>query len=107
MVRIIRWLIERENICDANGQRPLFTGRITRASRLQEVRTKHGIEAAQLYADHVRSATTFQHYAPPTREQVAEVDLPFQALLMNPDNRFLPWQSLPESLLKNPQAYGT
>ena len=49
--------------------------------------------------------TTFQHYAPPTREQIAEVDLPFQELLLNPDNKFLPWQSLPESLLKNPKAH--
>ncbi len=105
MVRIIRMLIEREDIRDANRQKPHFTGRITRHSRLQEVRTKYGIKAAQLYADHQSSNTTFQHYTPPTREQVAEVDLPFQELLMNPDNRFLPWQSLPESLLKNPKAH--
>ena len=105
MVRIIRMLIENENVLDANGQKPYFTGKITRHSRLQEVRTKYGIEAAQLYADHKSSNTTFQHYAPPTREQIAEVDLPFQELLMNPDNKFLPWQSLPESLLKNPKAH--
>lgn len=105
MLRIISLLIERENIRDVNGLSPHFTGRITRSSRLQEVRVKHGMEAAQLYADHVSSATTFQHYAPPTREQVAQVDLPFQALLMNPDSKFLPWQSLPESLLKNPKAH--
>ncbi len=101
MVRIIRMLIEKENILDANGNKPHFTGKITRHSRLQEVRTKYGMEAAQLYADHKSSRTTFQHYAPPTREQIAEVDLPFQELLMNPDNKFLPWQSLPErNLLK-------
>ncbi|EAZ89702.1 tyrosine-type recombinase/integrase [Crocosphaera chwakensis] len=105
MVRIIRMLIEKENILDANGQKPHFTGRITRHSRLQEVRAKYGMEAAQLYADHKSSSTTFQHYAPPTREQIAEVDLPFQELLMNPNNKFLPWQSLPESLLKNPKAH--
>ncbi|MGB5635513.1 MAG: hypothetical protein WBM86_22415 [Waterburya sp.] len=105
MVCIIRMLIEKENILDANGLKPHFTGKITRSSRLQEVRTKHGMEAARLYADHQSSRTTFQHYAPPTREQIAEVDLPFQELLMNPDNKFLPWQSLPESLLKNPKAH--
>jgi integrase len=105
MVRIIRMLIEKENILDANGQKPHFIGRITRHSRLQEVRTKYGMEAAQLYADHKNSTTTFQHYAPPTREQIAKVDLPFQELLLNPDNKFLPWQSLPESLLKNPKAH--
>ena len=105
MVRIIRLLIEKEDIRDANGQRPHFTGKITRSSRLQEVRTKYGIEAAQLYADHKNSRTTFQHYTPPTREQLAEVDLPIQKLLLNPNNRFLPWQSLPESLLKDPQAH--
>jgi len=60
-------------------------------------------EAVQLYADHKHITTTFQHYAPPTREQVAEVDLPFQELLINSDNRFLP-QSLPENLL-NPKTY--
>ena len=105
MVRIIRILIEKENVLDANGQKPHFTGKITRSSRLQEVRAKYGMEAAQLYADHKSSNTTFQHYAPPTREQIAEVDLPFQELLMNRDNKFLPWQSLPESLLKNPTAH--
>ena len=105
MVRIIRMLIEKENILDANGQKPHFTGKITRNSRLQEIRTKYGMEAAQLYADHKNKNITFQHYAPPSREQVAEIDLPFQALLMNPDNKFLPWQSLPESLLKNPKAH--
>ena len=105
MVRIIRILIEEENILDANGQKPHFTGKILRSSRLQEVRVKYGIEAAQLYADHRHNKTTFQHYAPPTREQIAEVDLPFQELLMNPDNKFLPWQSLPESLLKNPKSH--
>lgn len=105
MVRIIRMLIENENILDANGQKPHFTGKITRPSRLQEVRIKHGIEAAQLYADHQQSSTTFQHYTPPTREEVAKVDLPFQELLMNPENKFIPWQSLPESLLKNPKAH--
>lgn len=105
MIRIIRTLIEKENIRDANGQKPHFTGRITRSTRLQEVRVKHGMEAAQLYADHKSSNTTFQYYAPPTREQIAEVDLPFQELLMNLDNKFLPWQSLPESLLKNPIAH--
>ena len=105
MVHIIRLLIEQENILDTNGQQPCFTGKITRPSRLQEVRTQYGMEAAKLYADHKKSATTFQYYAPPTREQVAEIDLPFQELLMNPDNKFLPWQSLPESLLKNPKAH--
>lgn len=105
MVRIIRMLIEKEDIRSANGQKPHFTGKIIRPSRLQEVRTKYGMEAARLYADHKSSSTTFRHYAPPTREQVASVDLPFQELLMNPDNKFLPWQSLPESLLKNPQAH--
>ena len=105
MVCIIRMLIENEDILDANGQKPHFTGRITRTSRGQEIRTKHGIEAARLYLDHKSSDTTLQHYTPPTREQVAEVDLPFQKLLMNPDNKFLPWQSLPESLLKNPKAH--
>lgn len=105
MVRIIRLLIERENILDANGKKPNFTGKITRSSRLQEIRTKHGIEAAQLYADHKSSNTTFQHYAPPTQEQIAKIDLPFQELLLNQTNRFLPWQSLPESLLKNPKAH--
>ena len=91
MVRILRMLIDKENILDANGQKPHFTGKITRHSRLQEVRTQYGMEAAQLYGDHRYSDTTFQHYAPPTREQIAEVDLPFQELLMNPDNKFLPW----------------
>ncbi|MBG1268561.1 integrase [Nostoc sp. WHI] len=105
MVCIIRLLIEKEDIRDANGQRPHFVGKITRHNRLQEIRVKHGIEAAQLYADHVRSTTTFQNYTPPTREQVAAVDLPFQELLMNRDNKFLPWQSLPESLLNNPKAH--
>ena len=105
MVRIIRMLIEHEDIRDTNGQKPHFTGKITRHSRLQEVRVKYGMEAARLYADHRYSDTTFQHYAPPTREQVAKVDLPFQELLMNPDNKFLPWQSLPHSLLKNPKAH--
>ncbi|BAY86051.1 hypothetical protein NIES267_55570 [Calothrix parasitica NIES-267] len=105
MVRIIRILIERENIRDINGQKPHFTGKITRSSRLQEVRTKYGMEAARLYADHQSSRTTFVHYAPPTTEQVASVDLPFQELLMNPENKFLPWQSLPESLLKNPKSH--
>ena len=105
MVKVIRIIIEKENVLDANGQKPHFIGKITRSSRLQEVRTKYGIEAAQLYADHKNSRTTFEHYTPPTKEQVAEVDLPFQELLMNPDNKFLPWQSLPESLLKNPTAH--
>ena len=105
MVRIIRMLIEQENVRDTNGQQPRFTGKITRPSRLQEVRVKYGMEAAQLYADHKSSTTTFQHYTPPTREQVASVDLPFQELLMNPGNKFLPWQSLPESLLKNPKVH--
>ncbi len=105
MVRIIRMLIEAEDILDANGQRPHFTGKITRPSRLQEVRAKHGLEAARLYADHKNSTTTFVHYVPPTKEQVAKVDLPFQELLLNPTNRFLPWQSLPESLLTNPNAH--
>ncbi|MDJ0902874.1 MAG: hypothetical protein QNJ55_29145 [Xenococcus sp. MO_188.B8] len=105
MVRVIRMLIKKENILDANGQKPHFTGKITRHSRLQEVRTKYGMETAQLYADHKTRTTTFQHYAPPTREQVAKVDLAFQELLMNPENRFLPWQSLPESLLKDPKAH--
>ena len=77
MVRAIRYLIETEYIRDSNGQRPHFTGRITRPSRLQEIRVKHGIEAARLYADHISGTTTFQHYAPPTPEQVAAVDLPF------------------------------
>ena len=105
MVRIIRMLIEKENVLDVNGQKPQFTGKIIRHSRLQEVRTKYGIEAAQLYANHKSSTITFRHYALPTREQIAEVDLPFQKLLLNPDNKFLPWQSLPESLLKNPTAH--
>ncbi len=105
MVNVIRILIDQENILDANGQKPHFIGKITRHSRLQEIRAKYGMEAAQLYADHRYSDTTFQHYAPPTREQVAEVDLPFQKLLMNPGNKFLPWQSLPESLLKNPKSH--
>lgn len=105
MIRIIRLLIENEEIHCSNGQQPHFVGKIIRPSRLQEVRVKHSLEAAQLYADHKHITTTYQHYAPPTREQVAEVDLPLQDLLLNSDNRFLPWQSLPESLLKNPNAH--
>lgn len=105
MTRIIRLLIEREDIHDANGKKPHFTGKITRHNRLQEVRVKHGIEAAKLLADHVKVDTTFQNYTPPTREEVAEVDLPFQELLINSNNKFLPWQSLPETLLTNPNAH--
>ncbi|EAZ88043.1 site-specific integrase [Crocosphaera chwakensis] len=105
MVKIICILIEKEKILDTNGLKPKFISKITRPSRTQEIRVKHGIKAAQLYADHLSIQTTFQHYAPPTREQIAEVDLPFQELLMNPNNKFLPWQSLPESLLKNPKAH--
>lgn len=105
MTKIINLLIENEDIRDANGQRPDFKGKITRSSRLQEVRVRHGIEAAQLYADHKSSITTFQHYASPTQEQVAKVDLPFQEMLLNPNNRFLPWQNLPESLLQNPKVH--
>jgi integrase len=105
MVRIIRMVIEKENIEDANGQKPDFISKITRPSKLQEIRTEFGIEAARLYAGHKSPNTTFQHYTPPTREQIAEVDLPFQELLLNLDNKFLPWQSLPEGLLKNPFAY--
>ncbi len=105
MVKIIRLLIEHEGILDANGRVPHFTGKITRASRLQEIRVKYGLKAAQLYADHKRSEVTLEHYAPPTREQVSRADLPFQKLLMNPENKFLPWQSLPESLLKNPKSH--
>jgi hypothetical protein len=48
MVKIIRLLIEREEIRDANGRCPYFTGKITRPSRLQEIRVKYGIKAAQL-----------------------------------------------------------
>lgn len=105
MVRIINMMIEREDLKDSNGQRPHFSGSITRHSRLQEVREKHGIEVAAAYADHQTSSTTFQHYTQPTREEVAQVDLPFQKLLLNLENRFLPWQSVPESLLKNPAAH--
>ncbi|NEQ50012.1 MAG: site-specific integrase [Leptolyngbya sp. SIO3F4] len=105
MVKVIRLLIENEDIRDSNGKQPNFTGRITRPSKLQEIRAKHGLEAAQLYADHSKPQVTFKHYAPPTQEQLAEVDLPFQELLLNLENRFLPWQSLPESLLKNPKAH--
>ena len=105
MVKIISLLIEYEGVQDANGQRPHFTGKITRPSRLQEIRVKYGIKAAQLYADHKKSEVTFQHYVPPTSEQVSEADLPIQKLLMNLDNKFLPWQSLPESLLINPKAH--
>ena len=105
MVKIIRLLIKREGILDANGQRPHFTGKITRPSRLQEIRVKYGVKAAQLYADHKKSEVTLQHYVPPTQEQISQADLPIQKLLMNPDNKFLPWQSLPESLLKNPKAH--
>ena len=105
MVRMIQILIEKEDVRDANGQKPHFMGKITRPSKLQEIRVKHGIKAAQLYANHTRSETTLRHYAPPTTEQIAKVDLPFQKLLLNPDNKFLPWQSLPESLLKNPKAH--
>ena len=105
VVRVVQLMIEQEDIRDLNGQRPRFTGKITRASRLQEIRVKHGLEAAQLYADHTDSSVTLQHYAPATREQVAKVDLPFQEILMNSNKRFLPWQSLPESLLRNPKAH--
>ena len=51
-------VIEKENLKDANGQKPYFTGKITRSSRLQEVRVKYGIEAARLYAGHKSS----KHY---------------------------------------------
>ena len=105
MVKIIRLLIEREEVKDANGQRPHFTGKITRPSRLQEIRVKYGVKAAQLYADHKKSEVTFQHYIPPTQEQISQADLPIQKLLINPNNKFLPWQSLPESLLENPTAH--
>jgi integrase len=105
MVTAIRLLIEKEDIRDSNDQRPHFTSKIIRASKLQEVRAKYGLNAAQLYADHQNRNRTYRHYAPPTQEQLAEVDLPFQELLLNPNNQFLAWQSLPESLLKNPKAH--
>lgn len=105
MVKIIRIMIDVEDIRDSNGKKAKFTGKITRPSKLQEIRTKHGIEVASKYADHKSVLTTLQHYAPPTREQIAEVDLPFQELLLNQSNKFLPWQSLPESLMQNPQQH--
>ena len=105
MIKMIKILIDKENILDANGQKPHFTGRITRPSRLQQVRVKHGLEAAQLLADHKSPNTTFQHYAPPTREEKGKVALPFQELLLNTENKFLAYETLPESLFKNPQAH--
>ena len=105
MVIMIKLLIDRENILDANGQKPHFTGRITRPSRLQQVRVKYGLEAAQLLADHKSPNTTFQHYAPPTREEKGKVALPFQELLLNTENKFLAYETLPESLFKNPKAH--
>ena len=105
MVRIIKMLIENENILDANGQKPHFTSKITRFSRLQEVRSKHGLEAAQLYGDHISKNTTLRHYTPLNREEIAKVDLPFQKLLLNSENKFLPWQSLPDSLFNNPKSH--
>lgn len=105
MVRILNMLIKKEDIKDSNGVCPYFVGKITRHSRLQEVREQFGIQAASAYAGHKSPTTTFKYYAPPSREEVAEADLPFQKLLLNRDNRFLPWQTLPESLLNNPQAH--
>lgn len=105
MVKTIRILIDQENILDANNQKPHFIGKITRPSRLQEVRVKHGLEAAQLLADHKSPNTTFRNYAPPTKEEKAKVALPFQKLLLNIENKFLAFQSAPESLFENPEAH--
>ncbi len=102
MVKAIRHLIERCNICDSNGQLAGFTGAILRPSRAtQFIRDGYSLEFIRIWLKHLSVNTTKRHY---TRYRPGEL-LDVACVMANLDGKFIPYDSNPESLRQNPEQH--
>lgn len=102
MVKGIRHLIEHSEIKDSNGKLVNFTGQILRPSRATYlIRNGFSLEFIRIWLKHRHTKTTKRHY---TRYRPGDL-LDVACIMANLDGNFVPYDSDPESLRRNPKLH--
>lgn len=106
LTRVIQYLIETEGILSENGKIAKFTPKILRTTRLTQLFEQgHDLAVVSAWAGHRNFATTSTYYTQVSCELIEQEVGHIQQALVNSDGYHLPYESLPKSFWKTPQAH--
>lgn len=104
--KVIRCLINAENICDDNGKLAKFSHRLVRPTRLTQLyNLGHDITVVQNWAGHKKYSTTARYYTKITPAKFKHEIGHIQQTLFNADGKYVAYDSLPKSFWQNRQAH--
>lgn len=102
----IRCLIQALNIRNENGQLAKFSPKLLRPTRLTQLFEQgHDLSVVSAWAGHKQLATTSIYYTEVSCELMEREAGHIQQALVNSNGHHLPYESLPKSFWKNPQAH--
>lgn len=102
----IRTLIKALDIRDENGQLAKFKSKDLRPTRLTNLFEQgHDLAVVSAWAGHKQLATTSTYYTHVSCELMEREAGHIQKALVNSDGHYLPYESLPSSFWKTPQAH--
>ncbi len=102
----IRCLIQALDIRNENGQPAEFSPKLLRPTRLTQLFEQgHDLSVVSAWAGHKQLATTSLYYTKVSCELMEREAGHIQRALVNSNGHHLPYESLPKSFWKNPQAH--
>jgi integrase/transposase-like protein len=102
----IRCLIQTCDIRDENGKRAEFTAKLLRPTRLTQLFEQgHDLSVVSAWAGHKNLATTSTYYTQVSCELMEREAGHIQQAMVNSNGQYLPYESLPKSFWKTPQAH--
>lgn len=103
---LIRCLIQALDIRNENGQLPEFSLKLLRSTRLTQLFEQgHDLAVVSAWAGHKDFATTSTYYTFVSCELMEREAGHICRALVNMDGHHLPYESLPKSFWKSPQAH--
>lgn len=102
----IRCLIQALDIRDENGQLAQFSPKLLRPTRLTQLFEEgHDLSVVSAWAGHKHFATTSTYYTEVSCALMEQEAGHIQQALVNSNGQHLPYESLPKSFWKTPQAH--
>ena len=106
LILAIRCLIQACDIRNENGQLAEFSPKLLRPTRLTQLFEQgHDLAVVSAWAGHKHFATTSTYYTFVSCELMEREAGHIQQALVNSDGQYLPYESLPKSFWKTPQAH--
>lgn len=106
LVLSIRCLIQANDICDENGQLAKFSPKLLRSTRLTQLFEQgHDLSVVSAWAGHKHLDTTSIYYTAVSCALMEREAGHIQQALVNSNGHQLPYESLPKSFWKTPQAH--